>query len=53
MNSQSMGFYAPAQIVRDDREHGVRVLPVDVNFSDLDNLLEPCGVALHLRLGLR
>ncbi len=31
-----MGFYAPAQIVRDAREHGVEVRPVDVNFSDWD-----------------
>ncbi|MBA4492657.1 error-prone DNA polymerase [Paracoccus sp. S1E-3] len=42
LNSQPMGFYAPAQIVRDAREHGVTVLPADVNFSDWDNRLEPC-----------
>ncbi len=36
LNSQPMGFYAPAQIVRDAREHGVEVRPVDVNFSDWD-----------------
>jgi error-prone DNA polymerase len=41
LNSQPMGFYAPAQIVRDLREHGVRVLPVDVNRSDWDATLEP------------
>ncbi|MFM5893679.1 MAG: error-prone DNA polymerase [Novosphingobium sp.] len=40
LNSQPMGFYAPAQIVRDAREHGVEVLPVDVNFSLWDNGLE-------------
>ncbi len=40
LNSQPMGFYAPAQIVRDAREHGVEVLPVDVNFSGWDNTLE-------------
>src|SRR5437868_6973051 len=40
LNSQPMGFYAPAQIVRDAREHGVGVLAVDVNFSDWDCLLE-------------
>ncbi len=40
LNSQPMGFYAPAQIVRDAREHGVEVLPVDVNFSAWDNALE-------------
>ncbi len=33
LNSQPMGFYAPAQLVRDAREHGVPVLPVDVNIS--------------------
>jgi error-prone DNA polymerase len=41
LNSQPMGFYAPAQIVRDVREHGVEVRPVDVNFSDYDATLEP------------
>ena len=40
LNSQPMGFYAPAQIVRDAREHGVAVLPVDVNSSMWDNTLE-------------
>ena len=41
LNSQPMGFYAPAQIVRDAREHGVEVRAPDVNFSAWDNLLEP------------
>jgi error-prone DNA polymerase len=41
LNSQPMGFYAPAQIVRDARDHGVVVLPVDVNASDWDCSLEP------------
>ncbi|TKW68787.1 MAG: DNA polymerase III subunit alpha [Paracoccus denitrificans] len=45
LNSQPMGFYAPAQIVRDAREHGVMVLPADVNFSDWDNTLEPVAEA--------
>jgi error-prone DNA polymerase len=36
-----MGFYAPAQIVRDAKEHGVEVLEVDVNHSDWDCTLEP------------
>ena len=40
LNSQPMGFYAPAQIVRDAREHGVAVLPADVNASMWDNTLE-------------
>jgi error-prone DNA polymerase len=41
LNSQPMGFYAPAQLVRDAIEHGVTVRPVDVNSSDWDNGLEP------------
>ena len=58
LNSQPMGFYAPAQIVRDAREHGVEVRAVDVNLSDWDNTLEPCEAAadrdyLAVRLGLR
>lgn len=40
LNSQPMGFYAPAQIIRDVVEHGVEVLPIDVNHSAWDNLLE-------------
>ena len=47
LNSQPMGFYAPAQIVRDAREHGVEVRPVDVNFSDWDCTLEPLAEAPH------
>ncbi|GAA0570914.1 error-prone DNA polymerase [Caenispirillum bisanense] len=49
LNSQPMGFYAPAQIVRDAQEHGVAILPADVNASAWDCTLE--GPAL--RLGLR
>src|SRR5206468_1422144 len=40
LNSQPMGFYAPAQIVRDAREHGVEVCPADINFSQWDCTLE-------------
>ncbi|ABS12810.1 error-prone DNA polymerase [Brucella anthropi] len=54
LNSQPMGFYAPAQIVRDAREHGVTVLPVDVNFSHWDNMLEDTlDIRPALRLGFR
>ena len=54
LNSQPMGFYAPAQIVRDAREHGVDVRPICVNHSGWDNLLERRGDgALALRLGFR
>ena len=40
LNSQPMGFYSPAQLIRDVRQHGVRVLPVDVNESEWDSALE-------------
>nr|WP_325248886.1 error-prone DNA polymerase [Amylibacter sp.] len=54
LNSQPMGFYAPAQIVRDAREHGVSVRPVCVNASYWDNVMEPDGHGgLALRLGFR
>ncbi|QPM91242.1 error-prone DNA polymerase [Pseudooceanicola algae] len=54
LNSQPMGFYAPAQIVRDAREHGVEVLPVDINASYWDNTMERRATgALALRLGFR
>ncbi|KGF67636.1 DNA polymerase [Hoeflea sp. BAL378] len=41
LNSQPMGFYAPAQLIRDAREHGVEIRPVDVNCSDWAATLEP------------
>jgi error-prone DNA polymerase len=54
LNSQPMGFYAPAEIVRDAREHQVTVLPPDAAFSDWDCTLERDGKgAICLRLGLR
>jgi error-prone DNA polymerase len=40
LNSQPMGFYAPAQLVRDAREHGIEILPVDVRISDWESTLE-------------
>jgi error-prone DNA polymerase len=55
LNSQPMGFYAPAQLVRDARENGVEVRPVDINHSDWDCTLElgsPDGRPA-LRLGFR
>jgi error-prone DNA polymerase len=54
LNSQPMGFYAAAQIVRDAREHGVEVYPVDVNGSSWDNTL--CAGVMGgtaMRLGFR
>jgi error-prone DNA polymerase len=49
LNSQPMGFYQPAQLVRDARAHDVEIRAVDVNFSDWDCTLEPaapaCGTA--------
>jgi len=54
LNAQPMGFYAPAQIVRDAREHGVEVRPVCVTHSRWDCTLEPAtGRFLAVRLGLR
>jgi error-prone DNA polymerase len=53
LNSQPMGFYAPAQIVRDAKEHGVAVLPADVVWSDWDCALERTEISPALRLGLR
>src|SRR3954463_1275176 len=40
LNSQPMGFYAPAQIVSDAKNHGVEARPIDVNYSFWDNILE-------------
>ncbi|MBS0539091.1 MAG: error-prone DNA polymerase, partial [Proteobacteria bacterium] len=52
LNSQPMGFYAPAQLVRDAREHGVEVRPPDINASDWDSTLEKTlGPKCALRLG--
>jgi error-prone DNA polymerase len=60
INSQPMGFYQPAQLVRDARAHGVEILPPDVNFSDWDCTLEASsspsrtGESRHaVRLGFR
>jgi error-prone DNA polymerase len=54
LNAQPMGFYAPAEIVRDAREHGVEVRPADVSLSAWDNTLERSETgALALRLGFR
>ena len=54
LNSQPMGFYAPAQIVRDAREHGVEIRPVDVNLTDWNNTQEPTdGTSCAVRLGFR
>lgn len=54
LNSQPMGFYAPAQIVRDAREHQVEIRPICINTSHWDNQLERrVDGALALRLGFR
>jgi error-prone DNA polymerase len=54
INSQPMGFYAPAQLVRDARSHGVEVRPPDVAVSEWDCTLERGGDGRPaLRLGLR
>ncbi|WP_373320286.1 helix-hairpin-helix domain-containing protein, partial [Gluconacetobacter sacchari] len=55
LNSQPMGFYAPAQLVRDAREHGVGIRPICVNASRWDSTLEgpetACG-RFAVRLGM-
>ncbi|MBE7638664.1 DNA polymerase III subunit alpha [Sneathiella sp. P13V-1] len=57
LNSQPMGFYSAASLVRDFREHGGTVLAADINFSHWDNMLEPSeeetGVHIPVRLGFR
>jgi error-prone DNA polymerase len=54
LNSQPMGFYQPAQIVRDARDHGVQVLPVDINSAEWDNTLQQKGGKYYaVRLGFR
>jgi error-prone DNA polymerase len=55
LNAQPMGFYAPAQIVRDAAEHGVDIRPVCINASRWDATLEPTGddARFAVRLGLR
>ncbi len=54
LNSQPMGFYAPAQLIQDARRHGVRVRPVDVRYSSAGCTLEPLADSAQpaLRLGL-
>ena len=58
LNAQPMGFYAPAQLVRDARDHGVPVHEVDINFSSWDHELvgvsssqDGTGTRVHLRHG--
>jgi error-prone DNA polymerase len=54
INSQPMGFYAPAQLVRDAEAHGVEVREIDVNVSGWDCRLERrAGMGPALRLGMR
>jgi error-prone DNA polymerase len=53
LNSQPMGFYAPAQIVRDARAHDVEIRQIDVNHSDWDCTLEAGGAMKPVRLGFR
>jgi error-prone DNA polymerase len=48
-----MGFYAPAQLVRDAKEHGVHVLPVDINHSRWDCTLEDGAIRLGFRMIVR
>ena len=54
LNSQPMGFYQPAQLIRDARTHDVEIRAVDVNFSDWDCTLEPADDGKHaVRIGFK
>lgn len=54
LNAQPMGFYAPAQLLRDARNHGVEIRPISVNQSFWDNAIEPDAAGgLAIRLGFR
>ncbi|MEO7802396.1 MAG: error-prone DNA polymerase, partial [Ginsengibacter sp.] len=54
LNSMPMGFYQPAQIIIDARKHNVEVRPVDINYSNWDNILEEkSGEYCAMRLGFR
>lgn len=52
LNSQPMGFYAPSQLIQDARRHGVPILPIDINHSQWESMLEkiPDG-SFSVRLG--
>ena len=54
LNSLPMGFYQPAQLVSDARKHGVEVRPVDINYSEWNNIMEEKANEYHaVRLGFR
>lgn len=53
LNSWPMGFYPPAQLIADAKRHHIQVLPVCVNHSGWDHVLEPYQDSLAIRLGLR
>lgn len=53
LNSLPMGFYSASQLVQDVQRHGVTVLPIDINASDWDSILEGPRDHPHIRLGLR
>jgi error-prone DNA polymerase len=53
VNSQPMGFYAPAQLIKNAQQHGVEIRPIDVNASDWDCTLEQTDSGPAIRLGMR
>lgn len=53
LNSWPMGFYPPAQLVLDAKRHGIEVLPICINNSQYDHIIEPGKKDLAIRLGLR
>ena len=52
LNSQPMGFYAPAQLIQDAKKHGVKILPVDILYSEYDCKV-PNSDTFAIRLGFR
>ncbi|GAC15444.1 error-prone DNA polymerase [Aliiglaciecola lipolytica] len=53
LNSWPMGFYPPAQLVQDAKRHQIKVLPICINHSDYEHILEKAEDTLAIRLGLR
>lgn len=53
MNSWPMGFYTPSQLVQDAKRHNITILPVCINHSDWDHLVQPTHNSIAIRLGLR
>ncbi|WP_342806134.1 error-prone DNA polymerase [Alteromonas sp. M12] len=53
LNSWPMGFYPPAQLIQDAKRHHIKILPICINHSDYDHILQKDGDTFAIRLGLR